>query len=135
MTRTEDHTGYSDPNNGCAAPGSLIANQTSYNASGTPVATLDADSHQGCTSGYTACATYDGFATHLTTATNAKKQAVTASYSSTAAGGYGQWLMATKDANGQTTTFQYDGLGRLTAMAAPGDTLTSPTVSYTYTNT
>ncbi|GCF10715.1 RHS repeat-associated core domain-containing protein [Dictyobacter arantiisoli] len=140
VTRTEDHTGYSNPTDGCVAPGSLIVNQATYDASGNATTAIDADNHLGCTSGsgsttYSACAAYDGFDTHLVTVSNAKKQSSTNSYSASNTGGYGQWLLATKDANGQTTTFQYDGLGRLTAMAAPGDTLTSPTVSYTYNNT
>ncbi|WP_126556624.1 RHS repeat-associated core domain-containing protein [Dictyobacter kobayashii] len=138
VTRTEDHTGYSDPSNGCNAPGSMVVNQATFDASGTPVATLDPDSHKGCTNGssqYTACASYDGFGTHLTKAYNAKNQMVQADYNSTAAGGYGQWLMATKDANGQSTAYQYDVLGRLTAVAAPGDTLDSPTITYAYKNT
>ncbi|WP_149403589.1 RHS repeat domain-containing protein, partial [Dictyobacter arantiisoli] len=132
VTRTEDHTGYSNPTDGCVAPGSLIVNQATYDASGNATTAIDADNHLGCTSGsgsttYSACAAYDGFDTHLVTVSNAKKQSSTNSYSASNTGGYGQWLLATKDANGQTTTFQYDGLGRLTAMAAPGDTLTSPT--------
>ncbi|GCE23180.1 hypothetical protein KDK_69800 [Dictyobacter kobayashii] len=138
VTRTEDHTGYSDPSNSCNAPGPMVVNQATYDASGMPVATLDPDSHKGCTNGasqYTACASYDGFGTHLTKAYNAKNQLVQADYNSTAAGGYGQWLMATKDANGQSTAYQYDVLGRLTAVAAPDDTLTSPTTTYTYKNT
>ncbi|GER89989.1 hypothetical protein KDW_41510 [Dictyobacter vulcani] len=136
VTRTEDHTGYSDPSNGCNAPGSMVVNQTVYDASGTPTATLDPDSHKGCNSNtYTACATYDGFGTHLTRAYNAKNQLVTADYNSTAGGGYGHWVLATKDANGQTTAYQYDVLGRVTAVAAPGDSITSPTVSYSYKNT
>ncbi|GHO82246.1 RHS repeat domain-containing protein [Dictyobacter formicarum] len=138
VTRSEDHTGYSDPSNGCLAPGSLIVNQASFDSSGVPVATLDPDSHQGCTGGstkYTACASYDGFDAHVTKAYNAKNQMVQTDYNGTATGGYGQWVMATKDANGQTTAYQYDTLGRLTAVAAPGDTLTSPTITYTYKNT
>ncbi|GCE23204.1 RHS repeat-associated core domain-containing protein [Dictyobacter kobayashii] len=138
VTRTEDHTGYSDPSNSCNAPGPMVVNQATYDASGTPVATLDPDSHKGCTNGasqYTACASYDGFGTHLTKAYNARNQLVQADYNSTAAGGYGQWVMATKDTNGQSTAYQYDVLGRLTAVAAPDDTLTSPTTTSTYKNT
>jgi YD repeat-containing protein len=37
------------------------------------------------------------------------------------------------DANGQKTLLGYDALGRITAVARPGDTLDKPTVSYPYT--
>ena len=129
VTRSEDHTGYSDPSNGCLASGSLLVNQATYDASGNPIASIDGDTHLGCTSGpssYSSCAVYDGLGTHLVSATNAKSQTATNSYNPTVDGGYNQWLMATKDTNGQSTAYQYDALGRMTAIADPGDTLSSP---------
>lgn len=67
---------------------------------------------------------------------DAKNQKVSYHYDTTvASGGYGQWLLSTTDANGQTTTYTYDVLGRLTSIIEPGDTQNLPTTSYTYTNT
>jgi YD repeat-containing protein len=43
--------------------------------------------------------------------------------------------MGTTDANGQTTTYGYDTLGRLTSIVQPGDSQADPTTSYTYINT
>ncbi len=119
--------------------GTASATLHSYDSSGNPITATDPDGHQGCTSGsgqYSACASYDSFDTHLTRALNAKNQAVSYRYDlSQASSGYGQWLMSTTDANGQTTTFTYDALGRLTSEIKPGDTQSQPTVSYTYINT
>ena len=118
--------------------GTPSATLHSYDSSGNPITATDPDGHQGCTSGstqYSACATYDGFGTHLTKALNAKNQAVTYHYDTSASGGYGQWLMSTTDANGQTTTYTYDVLGRVTSIVQPGDTPSAPTTTYTYTNT
>lgn len=43
--------------------------------------------------------------------------------------------MGSKDVNGVDTAYQYDALGRLTKVIDPGDTATSPTISYVYNNT
>jgi RHS repeat-associated protein len=121
---------------GCG--GNLITVKHSYDASGNAITATDGDNHQGCPSGspaYSACASYDSFAAHLVSATNAKNQATSYGYTTTAAGGFGQWLTSETDVNGQTTSYQYDILGRLTAVIRPGDSTSSPTVSYTYTNT
>ncbi len=127
---------YPNQSGGCVP--STIITQHSYDSSGNPLTATDGDGHQGCTSGsarYSACATYDGFDTHLTKAVNAKNQAVSYRYdTSQASSGYGQWLLSTTDANGQTTTFTYDVLGRLISEIKPGDTESQPTVSYTYMN-
>ena len=82
-----------------------------------------------------ACATYDVFGTHLLQAVNAKNQAVNYHYSTAASSGYGQWMLSTTDANGQTTNYTYDVLGRLTSVIEPGDTLSQPTTRYAYSNT
>src|SRR6266567_3889867 len=121
---------------GCG--GDLVTVKHSYDASGNPITATDGDNHQGCPSGspaYSACASYDSFAAHLVSATNAKNQTTTYSYATTAAGGFGQWQTSTTDVNGQTTSYQYDILGRLTALVRPGDSSGSPTVSYAYINT
>ena len=135
VTRTDEFTPYTG---GCT--GAALTTLHSYDSSGNSITGTDPDGHQGCTSGssqYSACATYDSssFNTHLLTATNAKNQVTTYDYDPDAPeAGYGQWLMAKTDANGQTTTYAYDALGRLTAIINPGDSASSPTITYTYTN-
>ncbi len=124
---------------GCTS--STVTTQHTYDSSGNAITGTDPDGHLGCalagsTTQYSACATYDGFGTHLTHALNAKNQSVTYLYSTALAStGYGQWLMGTTDANGQTTTYGYDTLGRLTSIVQPGDSQAEPTTSYTYINT
>jgi RHS repeat-associated protein len=134
VTRSDAFTSYTG---GCT--GSAVTTQHSYDSSGNTITGIDPDGHLGCTSGssqYTACATYDSFGTHLLTATNAKKQVTTYEYDQEAPeAGFGQWLVAETDVNGQTTTYKYDALGRLTAIIRPGDSVSSPTVTYTYNNT
>jgi YD repeat-containing protein len=129
--------GYPNQSGGCAPP--TISTQHAYNNSGNPIAATDADGHLGCTMNgaqYSACASYDGFQTHLTQALNAKNQAANYHYDTgLASGGYGQWLLASSDANGQMTSYSYDVLGRLTSVVQPGDTASAPTTSYVYTNT
>ncbi|MDQ2714976.1 MAG: RHS repeat protein, partial [Chloroflexota bacterium] len=121
---------------GCT--GTAITVKHAYDVSGNPIGNIDGDTHLGCTIGstqYSACATYDSFGTHLISAANAKNQTGSSSYDSSAAGGFGQWLTAMTDANGQSTSFQYDVLGRVTAAIQPGDSTSSPTIAYTYSNT
>jgi RHS repeat-associated protein len=121
---------------GCG--GDLVTVKHSYDVSGNPITATDGDNHQGCpaaTPTYSACASYDSFAAHLTSATNAKNQTTSYGYTTTAAGGFGQWLTSETNVNGQTTSYQYDILGRLTAVVRPGDSSGSPTVSYAYINT
>jgi RHS repeat-associated protein len=131
--------GYVQQHAGCTS--SAVTTEHTYNSSGNAITGIDPDGHLGCTlagntTQYSACATYDGFGTHLTYALNAKNQPVTYRYSTALAStGYGQWLMGTTDANGQTTTYGYDTLGRLTSIVQPGDSQADPTTSYTYINT
>ena len=129
--------GYLNQSGGCVPP--TVTTQHTYDSSGNPITAIDGDGHTGCTSGsgsYSACASYDGFDTHLVQALNAKNQKVSYRYDTTQPeGGYGQWLLSTTDANGQITSSTYDVLGRLTSEIAPGDTQNLPTTSYTYTNT
>ncbi len=50
-----------------------------------------------------------------------------------ATGGYGLWPTSTIDVNGQPTAYSYDALGRQSAVALPGDSLTTtPTQTYAY---
>src|SRR5258708_832017 len=136
VTKQQDHI--TAGSSGWCSPSNLITVQHTYDTSGNPVTGTDGDNHLGCTlnaSTYSACAVYDGLATHVTSATNAKNQTTTYGYDTTAVGGFGQWLTSTVDVNGQTTTYQYDILGRLIGIVRPGDSAGSPTVTYTYTNT
>jgi YD repeat-containing protein len=55
-------------------------------------------------------------------------------YGSDAASGFGLWPTSTKDANGQTTTYTYDALGRMRTMRAPGHESGLPTQETTYAN-
>jgi YD repeat-containing protein len=116
----------------------VVTTLHSFDATGNAVTATDPDGHLGCTSGnnqYSACATYDSFGAHLLTDTNAKQQTTTYEYDQDAPeADYGEWLMSQTDANGQTTTYTYDALGRLTSVIRPGDSLSSPTISYTYIN-
>ncbi len=136
LTSTSEHTLYLETTN-CTGPGNV--SKHSYDAYGNQLTTTDPDNHLGCTLGssqYSDCATYDGtFETELLTSTNAKNQTTSYGYANTAAGGYGQWLLSETDPNGETTSYQYDALGRLTGVVEPGDSASSPTVTYTYTNT
>ncbi len=131
--------GYVQQHAGCTS--SAVTTEHTYDSSGNAITGTDPDGHLGCalagsTTQYSACATYDGFGTHLTYALNAKNQPVTSRYSTALAStGYGQWLMGTTNANGQTTTYGYDTLGRLTSIVQPGDSQADPTTSYTYINT
>ncbi|HEY1349190.1 MAG TPA: RHS repeat-associated core domain-containing protein [Ktedonobacteraceae bacterium] len=137
VTHAEDHTSYNGTPQNCVGP--INATLHTYDSSGNVITSTDPDNHPGCTSGsvqYSACATYDSvYQTHLISAVNAKNQTTTSSYDSSAAGGFGQWLTGRSDANGQSTTYQYDALGRLVGIVNPGDSAGSPTVTYTYTNT
>jgi YD repeat-containing protein len=118
------------------------------------VGTLDADALAGigghtnptdCTLNavaYTACAGHDAlYGSLLAKVTNVLGQQANLNYttdgantnSPDASNGWGQWLTTSADPNGQTSAYGYDALGRLTAMALPGDTLSSsPTTSYQY---
>jgi YD repeat-containing protein len=117
-----------------------------HDSYGNATASNDADAnggdttHQGCTvSGtqYTECAAYDSTTqAKPTSSSNAKNQTNTSSYGSTPSegNGYQQWLMSSTNANGQTTSYTYDALGRQTAVTAPGETPGDTTQSMTYTN-
>src|SRR6185312_15510134 len=107
-------------NSGGCNNGRNVLVKTTYDTSGTPLGVLDAVGHTSCTIGsssYTTCAAYDTFGTHVSSVIFFNDTTTTATYNATtAAGGYGQWLLSTTDVNGQTTSYQYDVLGRLTAV-------------------
>jgi RHS repeat-associated protein len=96
--------------------------------------------HRGCTltgssTQHSTCLGYDGtYHVFVTSTTNALNQTATTTYSdtTTATGGFGTWPMADTDANGQTTSYAYDPLGRPTSETLPGETsgLTTSTRSY-----
>jgi RHS repeat-associated protein len=135
VTQQQDHTVAGS--SGCGDSTNLITVKHGYDASGNLINSIDGNNNQGCPSSsptYSVCAGYDSFAIHPASITNAKNQTTTYGYTTTAAGGFGQWLTSTTDVNGQTTSYQYDILGRLTALVRPGDSSGSPTVSYTYIN-
>ncbi|HVB25739.1 MAG TPA: hypothetical protein VNG51_27630, partial [Ktedonobacteraceae bacterium] len=75
VTQEQSHT--VGGTNGCSDNSNLITVQHGYDVSGNPITGIDGDGHLGCTSGsstYSACAVYDSFATHITTAKNALNQ-------------------------------------------------------------
>lgn len=88
---------------------------------------------------YSACAQYDSlYQTHVVLATNALNQSSSMSYTGSggpaASNGWGQWITSKTDANGQSNSYTYDPLGRLTAVSLPGET--GPwTSQYAYTIT
>jgi RHS repeat-associated protein len=114
-----------------------------YNNFGAMVGATDADAnagitgHTGCTVGtttYTSCEAYDSTYDALpVSSANALNQTNTTAYTQNVQNGWGTWPTATTDANGQTTTYTYDPLGRMVSETLPGETsgLTSKTWTYT----
>lgn len=105
-----------------------------------PDANAGNTTHQGCT-GYAAnhsvCTFYDGYFQALQVShSNALNQSSGTHYfaheGADAAHGWGLWPDYNYDANGQITSFQYDMLGRQTAVTLPGETagLTTQTMAY-----
>jgi YD repeat-containing protein len=118
---------------------------TSYdpysNATGTkdPDAVSGDASHTivgGSCSGSTTCTQYDTNTAAKTTGGSSVGNLNDASGydTTTAAYGFGLWPKTTTDANGQTTTYTYDGLGRMLTMVAPGQTSGPATQTTTYYN-
>jgi RHS repeat-associated protein len=118
---------------------------TTYNSYGDAIATDDPDAnagisgHTGCTvssTTYTTCTAYDGtFDVFPTSSANALNQTNSTSYATTSAAfGYGTWPASTTDENGQTTSYTYDALGRMTGEVDPGETSGDLTKQWVYTN-
>ncbi len=117
---------------------------TSYDTYSNATATQDPDavngdaSHKiasGSCSGQTNCTQYDANTAAKTTGSSSVGNLNDASaYDTTAGGGYGLWPTTTTDANGQTTTYTYDGLGRMQTMVAPGQTSGPATQTTAYYN-
>ncbi|HVB22203.1 MAG TPA: hypothetical protein VNG51_09685, partial [Ktedonobacteraceae bacterium] len=81
VTQEQSHT--VGGTSGCSDNSNLITVQHGYDVSGNPITGIDGDGHLGCTSGsstYSACAVYDSFATHITTAKNALNQTTSYGY-------------------------------------------------------
>jgi RHS repeat-associated protein len=130
-----------------------LATTSFYDSLGNPVAQRDANMSSyggsspstGCTTPsqggstyFTACATFDGYFSALTTQTaNALAQSTTIAYqppaSANGSGGFGLWPMSSIDANNQTTSYTYDALGRQTSGTMPLETggLTTQSMAYT----
>ncbi|HUY78112.1 MAG TPA: hypothetical protein VMV29_15160, partial [Ktedonobacterales bacterium] len=140
-------------------PGSLsgpVSTLRTYNSNGDLLATQDADAVAGVSGhtttacaynsvNYTACAAYDSlYSSQVASVENDLNQTTGLGYQDTSSSattpdpvnGWGQWLTSMTDANSQKTLYEYDPLGRLTAIAKPGaaygDTYASPTTSYAY---
>jgi RHS repeat-associated protein len=136
-----------------------VSTTRTYDSNGNLLGVRDADAVAGNTQhtdatnctiasvAYTACAQFDGLYSALPTQITQALTSTTDESSSfnyttdganpnspDATNGWGTWLTSSSDANGQTTSYAYDALGRLTATAQPGysDTLSSPTTSYSY---
>lgn len=124
-------------------PSGKIGATTSYDGLGNPTGSQDPDavygdaSHKGAAgtscSGSTTCTTYDSTTWAKPTASgNAANLNSTSSYGTDASSGYGLWPTSTTDANGQTTTYSYDALGRMLTMVAPGQTTGPATQTTVY---
>ena len=89
--------------------------------------------HIGCTISsvqYTSCTTFDSaYKTLEVSSGNALNQSTTTGYTSTAAGGFGFWPTTNADFNGQSTSYAYDALGRMTSATLPGETTGGATTS------
>lgn len=140
-------TSYSDcgtSSNGYTPSGSVTTTST-YNSYGNVIGSIDADAnaglagHTGCSvssTQYTTCSTYDStFDAFQTAASNALNQRSSTSYANSGAlFGYGTWPVSATDANGQTTSYVYDSLGRMTSAILPGETPGLSTKQWSYTN-
>jgi RHS repeat-associated protein len=148
VTRTDQYTNCGTPTTFNDRSGPLTTTHT-YDSFGNPQTTNDPDAnagdaaHLGCAVGgptlYSDCTTYDStFSVLPVSHSNALNQTTSTTHqspgSATAAYGFGLWPVSATDANNQTTSFGYDGLGRPTSQVLPGDTSSTPTVTFTYTS-
>lgn len=126
-------------------PSGASTTTTTYNTFGKAVATDDPDAnasisgHTGCTvssMAYSTCIGYDStFDVFQTSSGNALDQTRSTSYASTGdLFGFGTWPASTTDVNGQTTSYTYDALGRMTGEVDPGETSVDLTKQWVYTN-
>jgi RHS repeat-associated protein len=122
-----------------------IGATTSYDSFGNATGSKDPDAVNGDTShtgaagtacaSSTTCTQYDGTTQAKATGSSSVGNLTSASgYDTSAAGGFGLWPTSTTDANGQTTTYSYDALGRTLTMVAPGQSSGPATETTVYKN-
>jgi len=145
ITQVERDTNCGTAPNFTDRSGPLVTTHT-YDPYGNLLTTNDPDAnagnsaHLGCiVSGtqYSTCQAVDPtFAVLPTSTTNSLNQLNRTAYQSpasgTAAGGFGLWPISTQDVNGQTTSYAYDYLGRLTSQTLPNETQGLATTSHAY---
>ncbi len=115
--------------------GNLLAVQQPNGQMGACTLTITVDG-QPQSQGFSTCYSYDtsSYTAHVTQVTNALGQTTsTNTLGSGAAYGFGEWLQSSADANNQTTSYQYDALGRQTGVVAPGEGSNLLTIQYVYT--
>lgn len=117
------------------AYGNLIATEQPNGQIGACTLTITVDGSPQ-SQGFSTCDSYDtgSYTAHVTQETNALGQhTATNTYGNGQDFGFGEWLQSAADANNQTTTYQYDVLGRLTGVTAPGEGNGLLTTQYAYT--
>jgi RHS repeat-associated protein len=149
VTSTTRFTSGCGTSGGGWVPSGPVTTTATYNGYGTPITSDDADAnagnaaHLGCLPGfgtttYSVCdgvdQTYGALPIWHKDALN---QISYTNYDTSGslglAGGFGRWPVSTEDFNGQTTTFGYDTLGRMTSETLPGETSGETTESWSYT--
>ena len=147
---TKGNVSEQDTYTGCGTtpsytPSGKVGATTSYDPYGNATASQDPDAYSGdaahkgapgtSCAGNTTCAQYDGTTQAKTTgSSNAGNLTSASGYDTTPAYGFGLWPKTTTDANGQTTTYTYDALGRMLTMVAPGQTSGPATQTTAYYN-
>jgi RHS repeat-associated protein len=126
--------------------GTPLITTASYDTQGNAIGGTDADANATTNSGHvgngtngscqgnTTCTTLDSTYGTLPIATgNAFYQTGSATYSQTAAGGWGLWVTGATNVNNQTSTVSYDALGRTISATLPGESAGQATSQQAYT--